>query len=442
MISSARIKIIFASPVVKNIFIYYVFNILSASLPFFLLKTLATYLTPSDFGHIALFLSYISGLSAFIGLNVIGALSRYSYKIDNRDLSEFIKSGFQILIVTLFIIIVLFYILFDFGIISPRYRILAYLAIVVSFSSFIVNLRLALWNAKNKAFNYSLMVLSIQVFIFIISYLFVVVFSYDFSGRVFAQVSTTFILSLFSIASLKKDGLIAKASWFNINKIHLLKLLNFGGALVPHVFGAFLISNMDRIFLSKKLGLAELGLYFTAVQLSLIFGLFLESINNAFVPWLFPKLEKGCESEKRRIVKLTYYWFIFLSIITLVLYFFLPGMIHIFLPKEFYPSSEILSVLIIGQFFSGLYLMVTNYIFFVEKTMALSIVSVGCGTLNIILLFFVVDRWGVMGAAWAFVLSMFVRFFATWVLSYKLFPMPWFGLRSWDKKSTLNPTSF
>nr|ELR5257562.1 hypothetical protein [Providencia rettgeri] len=63
----------------KQSFIYLSTNIINAAIPFILLPIFSSYLTTTAYGKIAIFQLLITGLGAIIGLNTIGAASRYYF---------------------------------------------------------------------------------------------------------------------------------------------------------------------------------------------------------------------------------------------------------------------------------------------------------------------------------------------------------------------------
>ena len=88
-------------------------------------------------------------------------------------------------------------------------------------------------------------------------------------------------------------------------------------------------------------------------------------------------------------------------------------------------AVSVIGWLALGQAFSGMYLMVTNYLFFARRTGQLATVTVLTGALNVALLLWLVPREGLRGAGMAFAAAMAVRFIATWALAQRARPMPW-----------------
>lgn len=86
----------------KGASVYLVSNILNAVIPFLLLPVLTRYLSPAEYGQIAMFQTLLAGIGTFIGLNAVGAANRkfYDGDIDETVLRQFNGSCVHILIVS------------------------------------------------------------------------------------------------------------------------------------------------------------------------------------------------------------------------------------------------------------------------------------------------------------------------------------------------------
>jgi O-antigen/teichoic acid export membrane protein len=73
-----------------------------------------------------------------------------------------------------------------------------------------------------------------------------------------------------------------------------------------------------------------------------------------------------------------------------------------------------------------MYFMVVNYISYVEKTYYQAIITVSVGLVNVPLNYFLILEFGAVGSGMAFACSFFLLFVFTWILSGKLYSMPWF----------------
>ncbi len=185
----------------------------------------------------------------------------------------------------------------------------------------------------------------------------------------------------------------------------------------------------DRFLINTKLGLAEVGIYMVAVQLASAMGLVFDAINNAYVPWLFERLKRDHADEKHQVVRLTYWYFLIALSMAGVAFLVGPVAIRMIAGDRYAAAGGVIGWLALGQAFVGMYLMVTNYIFFSMKTGRLALITFSSGLLNVALLFLLIGRWGIVGAAMASALALGVRFLWTWYEAQQRHPMPWFNFK-------------
>ncbi|WP_186175672.1 lipopolysaccharide biosynthesis protein [Vibrio jasicida] len=409
----------------KNTYVYLFSNILNAAIPFILLPILTRYLSPDEYGQIAMFQTMLTGIGAFIGLNTVGAANRKFYD-DNLSLNEtrmFNGSCLQILIFTLFIATVAVTVaegfLANFLSIPSEWL---YLALLVSSCTFLINFRLGQWQVRKSATKYGLLQVGNSILNMSLTLILIVFYDEGAKGRIDALLYAGVMSATVAIFLLYKDQLVSLRS---INKGHIKEALNFGMPLVPHVFGAFLLTAADRFVINDRLGLADAGIYMVAVQVSMALTIVFDAINKAYVPWLFERLKRNDEKEKLVIVKNTYIYFLCVLSLAAVSFFIGPVMITLVVGDEYQAAGRIIGWLCLGQVFGGMYLMVTNYIFYAKKTGRLSLVTIGSGLLNLLTMLVLVNYLGIEGAAISFALSKMIQFLLTWLLASKSTPMPW-----------------
>ncbi|MCX2788682.1 lipopolysaccharide biosynthesis protein [Vibrio sp. Sgm 5] len=409
----------------KNTYVYLFSNILNAAIPFILLPILTRYLSPDEYGQIAMFQTMLTGIGAFIGLNTVGAANRKFYD-DNLSLNEsrmFNGSCLQILIFTLFIATVAVMVaegfLANFLSIPSEWL---YLALLVSSCTFLINFRLGQWQVRKSATKYGLLQVGNSILNMSLTLILIVFYDEGAKGRIDALLYAGVMSATVAIFLLYKDQLVSLRS---INKGHIKEALNFGMPLVPHVFGAFLLTAADRFVINDRLGLADAGIYMVAVQVSMALTIVFDAINKAYVPWLFERLKRNDEKEKLVIVKNTYIYFLCVLSLAAVSFFIGPVMITLVVGDEYQAAGRIIGWLCLGQVFGGMYLMVTNYIFYAKKTGRLSLVTIGSGLLNLLTMLVLVNYLGIEGAAISFALSKMIQFLLTWLLASKSTPMPW-----------------
>lgn len=406
---------------------YFVSNIFNAAIPFALLPVLTRHLSPNEYGEVAMFQTLIGALGAFVGLSVPGAADRkyYDGQIEENELKHFIAACLQILLASSAIVLaVMFFFRRQFNVWMGLKTQWILLAVFVSAASTIVQLRLGQWQIRKDARRYGILQISQSAVNVLFSLLLVVVLLQGAAGRIAAQVLTSVLAAVLALILLKKDNLLGFWFW---KSDYLREALKFGVPLIPHIGGAFLISSVDRFVINGELGLAETGVYMVAVQLTGAAGLIFGAVNNAYVSWLFERLQRNNPSELRQIVRYTYAWFGFILIGVALAFVLGPWLVNFVAGNKYAQAGEVIGWLSLGQGFSGMYLMVTNYTFYSRRTGLLSLATMTAGLINIALLFLLIRFLGLKGAAIAFSMSMAIRFVLTWWVANRSFPMPWFN---------------
>ncbi|CAH6806530.1 putative polysaccharide biosynthesis protein CpsL [Vibrio chagasii] len=410
----------------KNTSIYLFSNILNAAIPFILLPVLTRVLTQEEYGQIAMLNMCVSGLAAFVGINTIGYSIRSYYDNINESL---LNNGAALYIYACSLIVVTLVVSIFNSIISNILSIPSvwvFFAVVIASSNFLLGFLLAQYQVREQAKYYGIWQVSCSIFNVALSILLIFHLDLGVDGRVYALLGTAIVVTaLVSIFLYRKRLFLLGGCKFS----HVKSNLSFGVPLIPHIFGFFLLNAADRYIIKDNLDLSSAGIYMVAVQLSLVFNIFFDAINKAFVPWLFVKLKNGNTKVKVKIVRLTYVYMVALLLLSVMVFFIAPPLVILIAGNDYKLASDIIGWICLGQIFSGMYLMVTNYIFFAKKTKLLSFVTLFSGAVHLTLLILLIDEYGLLGAAYAFAISKFIQFILTWILSMRAMPMPWFNLK-------------
>lgn len=422
-------KRIINSSLLSGSAVYLFSNILAAAIPFALLPILTRYLTPAEYGQVAIFQTLLAGLGAFIGITAQGAarVKYYDHHLSKAELKYFIGNCFLVLAATtalVFLVAVSFrQFLSDWLALETQWILLS---VVVSSATFIVAMRMGQWQVRKQAKNYGVFQVSQSLINMLLSLLLVVYFLQGAAGRIWVLSLMPLVYAIIALFLLYKDGLLGFAWRPN----YLREILTFGIPLIPHSVGYFLLSSVDRFVINDKLGLAQVGIYMVAVQLVSVMGLVFDAINNAYIPWLFERLKRNQSDEKKQIVRWTYaYCMVLLGIVALAVVSG-PALLILIAGEKYSEAANVIGWLALGQALHGMYMMVTNYIFYSKRTGLLSLSTMTAGLVNVGLLMVLVSFMGLKGAAIAFAISMGIKFLLTWYVAQLRHPMPWFDFRS------------
>lgn len=401
-------------------------NVLTGTMWFALLPVLARFMAPSEYGEAAMFSTVVAALGSVVGLNVVPASARSYYDgLPDRELSGFIGACLQILAASGAICLL--------AVLAWREPLSAWLgvrarwlpwAVVAAGLAAIVQMRLVQWQVRGRARPYAALQVGEAALGAILSLVLIVGFAFGAAGRIEAILLAAGVAAGVSLALLKSGGLLRRPAW---HPEHLKNALQYGVPLVPHVAAAIVLTTADRVVVASELGLAQAGVYLLAAHLAQGAVLVFDAVNKAFVPWLFESLKAGEAHVQRRIVRYTYGWYAVLLAGGLAGFLAGPPLVRLVGGPHYAAAGSVIGWLLLGQMFGGMYLMVTNYLFYAKRTGLLSAVTVVSGLLQVALLLVLAPRLGIQGAAIAFSIAMAVRFLLTWWAAHKSHPMPWFS---------------
>lgn len=409
--------------------VYLLANLASAALPFALLPVLTRYLGPTEYGLVAMFQALVAGLGAVVGFGVVGAIARKYYDADSspHQLRDFIGTCIQITLASGLLALA--------GVVLFRGHIgewlgldlrWAALAVSIATATVLVQIRLSQWQVKGEAVRYAVLQTGQSGLALVLSLVAVVALAMGAEGRILAIALAICISSLVAVWLLNRDGLLRIRFW---NASHTKEALAFGLPLMPHTLGGFLLFSVDRFVINANLGLSDAGVYAVASQLIGVMSMVFGAVNNAYVPWLFQRLKDDVPAEKRQIVRYTYIWFGLIILAVACVFLVGPPLVVLIAGEKFAGAGSVIGWLALSQAFIGMYLMVTNYIFYSKRTVYLSFTTLMSGLINMVLLPFMVVSYGLKGAAGAACIANGLQFLVTWWLAARLHPMPWFGVR-------------
>lgn len=416
---------IISSSLTRSSGIYTVSGFINAAIPLILLPILTRKLTPTDYGIVAMFQIAVSVVYPFIGMNLEGSIARKYFDKDDTDFPSYIGSCFVLVALSFIFITGLFWVNFDY--IQKITQIpefwLKYI-LIVAVCQFFTTVILATFQIKVQPIKYGILKILQSILNVGLTILFVVVLNKTWDGRLEAQIITTVVFAIVSGIIL----LHTKQIRLNIKKKDIKHALRFGIPLIPHALGGMLFTAIDRFFLTSLVGLEQTGNYTVAYQIGAIIGIITFAFNNAYYPWLFENLNKNDIVIKRKIVKFTYFYFAFLIIIAILLLILFPLIVSIFVGSTFKSIDTYSTFLVFGFVFQGMYFMVTNYIIYAQKTHIQALVTISIGLIKLPITYFAIVWIGAAGASISFCITFLIFFLATWVVSTKIYPMPWLML--------------
>lgn len=211
------------------------------------------------------------------------------------------------------------------------------------------------------------------------------------------------------------------ALWFNI-------------PLIPHYLAGQILSQSDRIMISKLVGNTAVAIYGVAYNIGLLINIFTNAINGSYTPWFYQSLEKN---EYKNIRKVTRVIVLFMCAMVVILMFFGPEIISILGTHEYKEGQFCIPPVAASGFFIFLYNIYANVEFRYEKRLYVLFSSLCAAGMNLILNYIFINRYGYIAAAYTTLICYLVycvlhSLFARLILTRNNIPVSVF-----DRKTTI-----
>lgn len=386
----------------RNIIIYFLSTVVASGVPFFITIILARFLPVEDTGLIALYNTQVS-----IGVLVVG-LGAYAsvqarYFLDPNKFASYLSSS-VVFHTFCFLLALIILSLFGESIESwsgmPLWAICA--AVFVAFSQCILNMHLLLSQARGLVERFLFIQLSQTIPLAVFAPLISIYMGLGWKGFVVAQLIQFLLISIWNISALVRlFGL-----GLNFNFKDFAANWRFGLSLLPHSLACFVVIGYDRIYVYNNAGPIATGIYSIILQIGMLVSMIVVVFNKVYTPWLYSRLRE--EKQWNLIANTTWKGILVVIILCSIFYPIALFGIEPLLGENFLPGRDLIGWMILAGMVNGIYLLMTNMIFFSERMYYLSIASVFGALVKWFLMPWLYGLYGLKGVAASNVVALMV----------------------------------
>lgn len=182
------------------------------------------------------------------------------------------------------------------------------------------------------------------------------------------------------------------------------------------------------LFDDKDYATAQLGIYGACFKVAVVMVMFIQAFRYAYEPFIFAKNKS--DDNTRAYSEAMKYFIIFSLLIFLVVMFYL-DIIKYFVATEYYPGLRVVPIVMMGEFFFGIYFNLSFWYKLIDQTQWGAYFStIGC-VVTILIIVLLAPVYGYMACAWASFASNLLMMILSYVIGQKKFPI------QYDIKSAL-----
>lgn len=392
-----------------NTVFFIIADVINKAIPFLLLPILTKYLGASDYGILTIYNSILSFAQVLVGFSIVGFLNLNYFKVSENNRKEIVSTS-------ILLFFILFFVSLTLGLFVNEYilpEITIFWSFIISLTAFLFNinnLKLSLLILEQKPLTFSIYQIFETLVKVAISLTLIMAVGFNWSGRSLGILAGTFSLSLITISSLyTKDQLV-----FVKDTKYLIDIYKYGITLLIHQVSQWVKQNIDKIFILFIFGKASIGIYSVAVQLGIVLGIITTAFNKSWVPYFFKQIQDS--SNEKKIFKTIIYYIPSILLLATILYYIFKFILLNYFEQEFHEAIEYIPYILLGYSFQGMYFMVVNYMFYLGKNKLMSLISFITTGIHIVLIYFGVNEFGLLGVGVAFAITYLSLFIFTSIM--------------------------
>lgn len=399
-----------------------IITILSSAFPFLLLPILTRTLPKEQYGTLVVIELFLAIFTTLIHFSISGSTVEY-FKMSREKLKEYLSTSIYLAAFSLLLLQIVVFLFDDFFYVKFQMNKAWLLAIpIMSFMNIATQLQNSLHICQKNHSSYAVFLLGPNALIFGLTVLFLYVFKMEFQAKLFAILISYTVFGIVSFYLLFKGSFIS----FEFYKDYLRPNLDFTVPILVHSLVASLYFSADRLFLSKMIGNNAVAVYAAGFQIASIMSVLQNAFSRAWHPMVMDLLSEksiaahGAKIVRNRLFKYSFLSSILMILISAVLLIVVYFMVDLILPSSYEESKIVSALIIISYCVLGFYKIVSPVLWFYNRTAILSKVTVLVFFINLVLNYFLILHFRVVGACYATLLSVLAQFILTGFVFMKL----------------------
>lgn len=203
----------------------------------------------------------------------------------------------------------------------------------------------------------------------------------------------------------------------------LRQMLAFGLPFFPVLLSGWLIDASDRYLLELFRSREEVGFYSLAYRIVQVMQLAVAAFSMGWAPLRYRIYAREDAREIYR--RLTTYYVLAAGLLSVAIAVFAGAIIAVVSPPSYAPAASVVPLLVLAYAMQGLYYLMVTGMGVTKQTMPMVWISGAAVVLNIGINLLLVPAWGMKGAALTTVLAYVVLVGGTWLYSQRVYPIPY-----------------
>tara|TARA_R110002051_G_scaffold303610_1_gene372560 strand:+ start:11892 stop:13079 length:1188 start_codon:yes stop_codon:yes gene_type:complete len=349
-----------------------------------MLPVITHYLNPTSYGTLSIIESISGFLAVFVGLGSQELIQVYFFKKGKSALKKFVGNSVIIALSTSLIFMIIFTIFsnFFYSIFSLKTVWLFY-TVFLTFCMFIIKICTTIFIAQGNSLLFGKFQNLNTLFILITTIAFIVVFEWNWQGRIYSLALSGIIFTIFSLNYMIKNNLIE----FNLNFNKIKRDLKSSLPLLPYSLSFWLSNSALLLLMASLLGTEQTGIYSGAMRIALIISFVTITLNRIWQPMIYELLSKKEKVKDQLVVKRTYLYLTIITLFGLILLFGSNILIQIALDESYHSAKEFSKALILTVAIQNIFSAPGGILLYYEKQKILTIITMSSIIIQYLLIY-------------------------------------------------------
>ena len=391
------------------------------ALGFLLLPLYTHYLHPADYGILEILDLSMALLGMVLNMGMTAALLRYYAAAETeRDKRKVVSTAFLFVVVTgagMFFLAMAFIRPVSTLLFGPN---VPSTYLLISFASFVLayiaNLPRTYLRAMEASGTFVLLDTVTLFLMVVLNVFFIVVLNTGLLGILLSALLVNIAWAGVSVWVFRRVGI-------RFSRSLLRQMLGFGLPLIFSNLALFTLNFADRFFLKHFQSLEVVGIYAVGYKFGYMMSFLLVQPFN--VMWQSRMYVLHTQPDHPKIFgQMFVLYAVVLTYAGLALSILSPEIAHVMVDSKFSSSQNVIPLVALAYIFCGLGYFMQVGMFLTKKTEVIGVISAATAVLCLAFNYFLILHYGMLGAAWATMLSFLVNTAATYWFSQRVFPLP------------------
>jgi O-antigen/teichoic acid export membrane protein len=372
-------------------------SMLTQLIGFLLLPIFTAYLSPADYGVIAILGVIGFAAAPIFGLGIGAALGIVYFSEDSpTHKREAVSTAVCLVAISASLLAALGCIyshqLSQFAFNSPEYAWYVSVYLLGTACGMITLILLLHLQLEERARLYVVLTVLVSLVTVCFNVVLVILLEYGVAGWVIGSAAGQAVTCVVLLVTL------LSTTRFRLRMGLARQLLKIGVPLVPSFILLYVMAHSAKYTLQWMRSLEEVGIYDIGCRFGMVLALLVGAFTTAWYPYFQSFVNKRDEARELFGCILTYYVAGFGSLCLLFFVFARP-VVQLMTQPEFHAAYQVIGFVAVSQLFIGVFSIFTTGVYYAKRVYLVSVIQFVCAVIVVLANFILIPRYGIVGAA-------------------------------------------